>query len=215
MTSGMSPSSVTESNRKTPLKVGIPRALYFYKYGPLWKAFLERLKCEVVFSPSTTSEIVEAGTKVALSELCIPMKIYFGHIHALLEENTDLDYIFIPRYISSHKDQFFCPKFLILPEAIQFDMKPSVPILTLEINAKKRNPDEGIIEFGEKLGFDPQSTLKAWEEANEVYRMFQATSRNGDYINLLNDLDPNPKHRQTKRVFKSQIAQEATIIFNE
>jgi predicted nucleotide-binding protein (sugar kinase/HSP70/actin superfamily) len=208
MTSGMSPSSVTESNRKTPLKVGIPRALYFYKYGSLWKAFLERLNCEVVFSPSTTSEIVEAGTKVALSELCIPMKIYFGHIHALLEENTDLDFIFIPRYISSHKDQFFCPKFLILPEAIQFDMKPSVPILTLEINAKKRNPDEGIIEFGEKLGFDPKSTLKAWEEANEVYRIFQATSRNGDYINLLNDLDPNPKHRQAKRVFKNQIAQE-------
>ena len=106
MTSGISPSSVTESNRKTPLKVGIPRALYFYKYGPLWKAFLERLKCEVVFSPGTTSEIVEAGTKLAISELCIPMKIYFGHIHALLEENTDLDYIFIPRYISSHKDQF-------------------------------------------------------------------------------------------------------------
>ncbi|MCK5343401.1 MAG: hypothetical protein KAR20_08350, partial [Candidatus Heimdallarchaeota archaeon] len=102
-------SSITESERTAPLKVGIPRALYFYKYGPLWKAFLEHFNCEVVFSTSTTPEIVEAGTKIALSELCIPMKIYFGHIHALLEENTDLDYLFIPRYISSHKEQYFCP----------------------------------------------------------------------------------------------------------
>jgi len=192
----------------TPLKVGIPKALYFYKYGPLWKALLEQFKVEVVFSPSTTAKIVKDGTKEALSELCVPMKIYFGHIRSLLEENTDLDYIFIPRYISSHKEQFFCPKFLILPEAIQFDMKPSVAILTLEINAKERNPEKGIIEFGEKLGFDEHFSLNAWKEANEAFRRFQIASRSEDYIDLLNNLDPNPDHRQAKRVFKSKIAPE-------
>ena len=96
MTTGISPSSAAKNNRKTTIKVGIPRALYFYKYGPLWKALLEQFKCEIVFSPSTTSEIVEAGTKEALSELCVPMKIYFGHIRSLLEEFPDMDYIFIP-----------------------------------------------------------------------------------------------------------------------
>ena len=105
---------------KPRLKIGIPRALYFYKYGPFWTAFLDYLNCDVKISGPTTSVIVENGAKEANSELCVPMKIYFGHIKNLLSEFPDLDYIFIPRCASNYSEEFFCPKLLIMPEAVKY-----------------------------------------------------------------------------------------------
>ena len=195
----------TEKHR---LKIGIPRALYFYKYGPFWTAFLDYLNCDVKISSPTTSVIVEEGTKDANSELCIPMKIYFGHIKALLSEFPDLDYIFIPRYVSSHKEQFFCPKFLILPEAVKYGLKFDTPIITLEINVKKNSEHESAINFGKILDYNEETMIKAWDYANQKYEEFQDKARQGDYIELLNDLDTNPKHK-LKKIELKQVIPEA------
>ncbi|MHA1920964.1 MAG: acyl-CoA dehydratase activase-related protein [Promethearchaeota archaeon] len=194
------------SEQKLPrYKIGIPRALYFYKYGPLWTAFLEYLNCEVKISGPTTSVIVENGAKEANTELCVPMKIYFGHVKALISEYPDLDYIFIPRYVSSHKEQFFCPKFLILPEAVKYGIKFDTPIITLEINVKKFSEYESAIIFGNQLGFNKETMIKAWDYANKKFEEFQDEARNGDYIELLNRLDTNPKHKRKKKKFKQFI----------
>ncbi len=192
----------TEKHR---LKIGIPRALYFYKYGPFWTAFLDYLNCDVKISGHTTSVIVEEGTKDANSELCIPMKIYFGHIKALLSEFPDLDYIFIPRYVSSHKEQFFCPKFLILPEAVKYGLKFDTPIITLEINVKKNSEHESAINFGKILGYNEETMIKAWDYANQKYEEFQDKAREGDYIELLDELDTNSKHKRKKKKIKQFI----------
>ncbi len=183
------------------IKVGIPRALYFYKYGPLWKSFLDNLGCEVVLSPPTTSKIVENGSKIANTELCIPMKIYFGHIQELISEYDDLDYIFIPRYISNHKEQYFCPKFLILPESSKYGMNFKIPILTLEINAKVRSEMDSAIDFGIELGRTKEVSKIAWEKAIEAFNIFKKRVRTEDYIELLNELDTNINHKHSKRTF--------------
>ena len=62
------------------IKIGVPRGLFFFKFFPLWKAFLEDLHCEVVVLPGTTTKIVEEGAKAALSELCVPIKIFYGDV---------------------------------------------------------------------------------------------------------------------------------------
>ena len=193
---------------KKKKKVGIPRALYFYKYGPLWKAYLENLNCEVVFSTATTTNIVENGSKIANSELCVPMKIYFGHIKALLDEYSDLDYLFIPRYISNHKEQYFCPKFLILPEAVKYGMKLPIPILTLEVNAKKMKGIDGAIKMGKELGVSQEKSGEAWYFAMQKFQKFQSQARKGDYIELLNQLDSNPGHKQTEKHFRNRMSDE-------
>lgn len=184
------------------LKVGIPRGLYYYKFGPLWNEFLLKLGCEVVFSQPTSAQIVEEGAKDALSELCVPMKIYFGHIRALIREFPELDYIFIPRYVSSHKEQFFCPKFLVLPEAVIHGMNVSVPILTLNVNAKEMSGIEGALELGKKLGVGEENTGKAWILAKKKYKEFQDQISASTYIQMLHAIDPNPAHVQTAKIFK-------------
>ena len=77
-------------SKSPPYKIGIPRALYFFKFGALWKSFLEALGHTVVFSPPTSTKIVKLGTQVASSELCVPMKIYFGHVQELLNQYPDV-----------------------------------------------------------------------------------------------------------------------------
>ncbi|MHA1584900.1 MAG: acyl-CoA dehydratase activase-related protein [Promethearchaeota archaeon] len=197
--------SLQAKKERKAYKVGIPRALYFYKYGPLWKSFLESLNCQVFFSGLTNNKIVESGAKDAQSEFCVPMKIYFGHVKALIDENPDLDYVFIPRYVSSEKEQFFCPKFMILPESIKYGIKFSVPILTLEINAKKSDPMETIVEFGKNLGYSENETKNAWKLAEKEYKKFKFQARSDNYIKLINGLDPNPDHKESPKSFKQII----------
>ncbi|MHA1611415.1 MAG: acyl-CoA dehydratase activase-related protein [Promethearchaeota archaeon] len=193
---------------KKSYKIGIPRALYFYRYGPLWVFFLQNLKAEVVISAPTTAKIVVNGTKLALSELCVPMKIYFGHVQALIEEYPDLDYIFIPRYVSTHKKQYYCPKFLILPETIKYGMKLPFPILTLEINAKKMYDIEGAIQMGKVLGFNKEKTSQAWVLALQKYKEFKAKMNSSNYVMTLANLDSNPLHEIKKKKFREVIPEE-------
>ncbi|MFX1459756.1 MAG: acyl-CoA dehydratase activase-related protein, partial [Promethearchaeota archaeon] len=105
----------SESEKKT-IKVGIPRALHFYRYFPFWKKLLEELGAELVLSPPTNKQIVEEGVTHGFGELCIPMKIYYGQVLRLVRDHPDLDYIFVPRYVAEVKDAYFCPKFLSLPD---------------------------------------------------------------------------------------------------
>lgn len=196
--------STTTTPNKRRFKVGVPRGLYFYKFFPLWKAFLENLNCELILSPPTSKAIIEEGTKQASSELCVPMKIWYGHVMTLLGEHPDLDYLFIPRYVAIKEDRFYCPKFMILPETTKYGLNLKVPILELNVNARKQKGIEGAILLGEKLGYSQEEAGKAWYFAVDAFKAWKEKARKGDYIQLLMDLDPDPKHRYQKKIIKHQ-----------
>jgi len=69
----------SEQSSTKKIKVGIPRALHFYRYFPFWKKLLEELDVEVILSTPTNKKIVEEGVTHGFGELCIPVKIYYGH----------------------------------------------------------------------------------------------------------------------------------------
>ena len=64
-----------EQTSKKKIKVGIPRALHFYRYFPFWKKLLEELDVEIILSPPTNKKIVEEGVTHGFGELCIPVRI--------------------------------------------------------------------------------------------------------------------------------------------
>ena len=150
----------------------------------------------MVVSPATTTKIVEEGAKAALSELCVPMKIFYGHVLALLHEYPDINYLFIPRYVAVHNNKFYCPKFMILPEAIKYGLRLTKPIITLEVNAKEIKGIEGAIKFGKKLGINEEDSGKAWYFAMEKYQAAKEKAHNGKWLDQLNQLDADPKHTQ-------------------
>lgn len=90
------------------MKIGIPRALLYYKYEKLWTTFFDQVGIEYVISPVTTKDIVQRGANLAIDETCLPTKILLGHIDWLLDK---CDYIFIPRVEYAYRSQM-CTKFL-------------------------------------------------------------------------------------------------------
>jgi Uncharacterized protein conserved in bacteria len=58
---------------------------------------------------------MKAGIEVALDELCLPMKIFLGHVRTLA---THVDYIMVPHLIKVESDAFICPKFMGLPDIV-------------------------------------------------------------------------------------------------
>lgn len=114
--------------------VGIPRALGYYTFYPAWKAFFEELGATVIVSPSTNKEIMDCGVAEAVSEACVPIKVFQGHVRHLC---SCVDAIFIPRLVNVEGSAVFCPKFLGLPEMVKCTMKGLPNILSPRIDLRK------------------------------------------------------------------------------
>ncbi len=164
------------------IKVGIPRALHFYRYFPFWKKLLEELDVELILSTPTNKKTVEEGVTHGFGELCIPVKIYYGHVLKLLRENPNLDYIFVPRYVAEVKESYFCPKFLSLPDIIK--ILPGIPkILNFEVNVKEFPIATSAIELGKELGKTQNQALNAYKEAQIYFDEYHKFLRDGASVN--------------------------------
>lgn len=120
------------------MKIGLPRALLYHYYYPFWKRMFEELNIDVVISDITSKLMVQKGIKVTVPEICLPIKIFNAHVINLLEKNVD--YIFIPRFVSIAKDEWLCPKYLGLPELVKYTIpKADKKILTLDIDSKRED----------------------------------------------------------------------------
>jgi len=89
------------------IKVGIPRALLYYRYGVLWKNFFESLGCNVVLSPETNRQIIELGVNNTIDESCLSYKIYVGHVLYL---SQICDYIIVSRACDYGKKNKVCTR---------------------------------------------------------------------------------------------------------
>lgn len=55
--------------------IGLPRAMLYYRYGILWRAFFQELGMETAVSDPTDRKILEQGTALAIDEACLSLKI--------------------------------------------------------------------------------------------------------------------------------------------
>ncbi|MFX1388427.1 MAG: acyl-CoA dehydratase activase-related protein [Promethearchaeota archaeon] len=171
-----------KNTNKKKIKVGIPRALHFYRYYPFWKKLLEELDVEIILSPPTNKKIVEEGVTHGFGELCIPVKIYYGQVLKLVRDHPDLDYLFVPRYVAEVKGAYFCPKFLSLPDVIK--ILPEVPIiLNFEVNVKEFPIATSVIELAKELGKNQNQALKAYREAQKYFDEYHKFLQEGAPVN--------------------------------
>jgi len=142
------------------MKIGIPRALIYWKKPHFWESFFENLGFEVLLTPKTNKEIVEIGVKISDPETCFSNKVYFGHLK-WLEKKCDL--IFVPRLKTNKEKLEYCPKFFGLPDLAKILVKTE--ILTEEFNEKKEPFDTTLFKLGKKLGKNKEEIEKAKEIA--------------------------------------------------
>ena len=150
------------------LYIGIPRALYYYKYYSLWKTFFEELGAKVVVSETTNKKILIEGISSCISEACLPIKAYFGHVLSLFGK---VDYIFIPRFTSVSKDQYICPQLAGLPDMIRNTYKVCPRIIDTEINLRSspKNAIKAALNAGSYITADKRKIRNAFNKAVTVY----------------------------------------------
>ena len=107
------------------IKIGIPRAFTYHRYGVLWKYFFQSLGCKLVLSPETNQEILDLGINNTLDECCLSYKIYIGHVLYL---NDKCDYLLISRICNYGKNDKVCTRFNEIYDKLSDANKVSVNI---------------------------------------------------------------------------------------
>lgn len=155
---------------KSRIKIGIPRALLYYKYYPFWKTFLEKLGYKVIISKETDKEILNEGVKVTMDESCLSIKVFLGHVLNLIDK---VDLLFIPRIESVEKNHFVCTKFLGLPDIVRNTIENAPPILSPNIDFNKRSLYQSMFSLGWELTHNPFKIHWAYRSAKQEQQNFE------------------------------------------
>lgn len=159
------------------IHIGIPRALLYYRYFPLWHTFFKKLGFEVIVSRPTHRELVEEGLRYADDDNCLPIKMAFGHALTL---RGQVDFIFVPRLLSLDRRSCFCPRTAGLPEMLKYSLPDLPPLLDPYIDERHRGSSllRAFTEMARSLERRPKEVKEALEEAS---RVFQGKKEKGDW----------------------------------
>jgi len=146
------------------VKIGIPKALLFYKYGELWIHFFENLGFELIISPNTNLEILENGKKLTDDEACLSLKIYMGHVYYLIDK---CDYLLVPRIACLKPHEKLCTNFTALYDLVRNTVNKRIVHYNVDIDGKE---DEfyAFTTMGLNLGFRYREVVKAYHQAKKI-----------------------------------------------
>ena len=149
-------------------RIGIPRALMFYRYFPFWKVFFEALRWEVVVSDG----VGRKGKIIYFEDSCLPMKLLVTHAGRLAGE---ADHLFIPRLVSLHPKFILCPKFRGAPDIVRLAIEKRISILdeTIDLRTREHSLQKAFLKIGEKLGASQKECRDAFSEAGQSLAAFQ------------------------------------------
>lgn len=103
--------------RTVDARIGVPRSLTFFELRTFFDRLLKAHGVEAVYSPPSGPEILKLGLLESIDEVCLPLKIYFGHVAALVR--SGIETVLVPRIISLAKGRNLCPKFHVLPDLVE------------------------------------------------------------------------------------------------
>ena len=150
------------------IKIGLPRAMLYYRYRVLWRTFFQELGMETVISAATDRDIMERGTALAIDEACLSLKIYLGHVAALVGK---CDYIMAPRVSNFGRHRSMCTRFESMPDLIRNVFRNSgQKFISYEVDEemKKKDEEEGFVEMGKALGCSAKASKKAYKQAKKA-----------------------------------------------
>ncbi len=159
-------------------RIGIPRALMFYRYFPLWHAFFESLGWRVMVS----SGVRQKEKIIYFEDSCLPMKLLVTHAVQLKDQ---VDYLFIPRLVSIHRTYIMCPKFRGAPDIVRLATEGNVSIIDDTIDLRKGGHAllRSFVRMGERVGASRHESQRAFREAGRFFSKFHQ-----DWLDRINRL---------------------------
>jgi predicted nucleotide-binding protein (sugar kinase/HSP70/actin superfamily) len=160
------------------VKVGIPGALLFYLYFPMWQAFFNEIGVQVVPSGRTTKSIMDKGIREALADACVPIKLFYGHV---MDLKGKVDYLFIPRVVCLNRKTVYCPKFLGLPDMIKYSVDDVPPIINVRMDSRQGRFAilKAYCEIGKYFGAGKLSVIRAYLKAAGIHYHYNRLLRKG------------------------------------
>lgn len=149
-------------------RIGIPRALLYYRYGTLWEVFFRELGCEVVLSRETDRAIVATGESVSVDECCLASKVYLGHAESLI---GTCDALFIPSIENTNHNQGFCTKFQALPDLVANTFREQhirVASCLISDPQEKLVEKDAYLNLAYRFGINPRKAKHAWKLAKRA-----------------------------------------------
>lgn len=149
------------------IKIGLPKALLYYKYNVLWRTFFEELGFEVVESVNTNNEIIETGKKLTVDEACLSLKIFMGHVNYLVDK---VDYILVPRIVCLKKGEKTCTNFYALYDLVNNTVKAKILDYNIDMD-KNISEEDAFFYLGKKLNIPKSKVEDAYKKAKiEEYK---------------------------------------------
>lgn len=151
-------------------KIGLPRGMGYPRYHVLWETFFDALGIATVTSPPTNLQTLQNGEKRAVSEMCLALKIYLGHVAALVGQ---CDAVLVPRIRDFGVLRVMCTNFESLPDvvsAVFYDT--SLSVLSYNVyNIDEPHPTDeahAMVAMAKSLGFSARMAKKAYKLARRA-----------------------------------------------
>ena len=157
------------------IKIGIPRAFLYHRYGVLWKTFFKKLGCNIILSPETNKEIVNIGKNNTIDECCLSYKIYIGHVLYLKDK---CDYLLVTRICDYGKKDKVCTRFNATYDNIKY-LIPNNQILSYDITYTKfKYQFLGFLKIGFKISKNPIKIIYSYMLGKKKQKQYDITKEN-------------------------------------
>lgn len=156
-----------EVGKKT---VGIPYALMIHKFFPMANAFFKELGFNVLLSSASNKATIARAQELASSETCYPVKLIYGHVQELVEQNVD--YIFMPSVrtlkheTSKVENNYGCVYMQTAPKLVYDAMHLQGKGIILlnpafDLDFGQQAMAMSMVALGESMGFSKPKCMKA------------------------------------------------------
>lgn len=171
---------ITGENMTKEMKIGIPRAISYYNYYPFWCGFFTKLGIEIILSNPTTKKTIADGASLVVTETCLPIKVYVGHVINLIEKGVKN--IFVPSIQSIAPKIYNCSKIRGLPDLIRNVVNGDYNLIEATFDMSEKN--KTLFDFLSEIAnqFDIKDSKKITEAQNAgsiVQNNFNVMVQNG------------------------------------
>ncbi len=162
------------------MTIGIPRGMSFYNDYPFYYGFFTDLGIKIVLSDVTTKQTMSNGSSLVVTETCLPIKIYIGHVLNLI--NKGVNKIFVPSIQSIAPKIYNCSKIRGLPDLVRNVVKKDFTLVeaTLDKSEKNQGLYEFLAEIAGQFGITDMEKIKKASKAGwRTYNNFYIMSKSG------------------------------------
>ncbi len=177
-----------ETNTTQEKIIGIPRAMSFYNNYPFYYGFFTDLGIKIVLSDMTTKQTVSDGSALVVTETCLPIKVYIGHVINLI--NKGVKNIFVPSIQSIAPKIYNCSKIRGLPDLVRNVVKSDFNLIEATLDKSEKNCGlySFLAEMAAPFGITDEKIIKRASKAGwRCYNNFHIMAKSGmSYKKALN-----------------------------